>query len=157
MQQGILLRLGKAVNLIDEKNGATVVGIQARLGLVNHATKVLYSARHGADLDKLALGMVGDNVGQRRLARTGRPVQDHTRKHVMLNRGTQPRALTDGLLLAHVLVERIGAHAHRKRRILKGTLTRRSRKKVVHSHPVHQSKTFSPTVYRKYTNYRSLI
>ena len=69
----------------------------------------------------------------------------------MLDGRTQPRALTDGLLLTHVLVERIGAHAHRERRIFKGTLARRGRKKVVHSHPVHQSKTFStnsiPNIY----------
>ena len=90
MQQGVLLRLGKAVNLIDKQNGAAVIGIQARLSLVNHAAQVLHGARHGADLDKLALGMVGDNVGQRRLARTGRPVQNHARQHVVLNRGTQP-------------------------------------------------------------------
>ena len=90
MQQGVLLRLGKAVNLIDKQNGAAVIGIQARLGLVNHAAQVLHGAPHGADLDKLALGMVGDNVGQRRLARTGRPVQNHARQHVVLNRGTQP-------------------------------------------------------------------
>ena len=141
MQQGILLRLGKAVNLIDEKNGTAVVGIQARLGLVNHAAQVLYGARHGADLDKLTLGMVGDNMGQRRLARTGGAVQNHTRQHIVLNRGAQPRALTDGLLLAHILVERIGAHTHRKRGILKRALARRGRKKVVHSHPVHQSKS----------------
>ena len=90
MQQGILLRLREAVNLIDEQDGAAVVRIQACLGLVNHATQVLHSARHGADLDKLALGMVGDNVGQRRLTRTGRPVQNHARKHIVLDRGTQP-------------------------------------------------------------------
>ncbi len=90
MQQGILLRLREAMNLVDEKNGATVIGIQTRLGLVNHAAQVLYGARHSADLDKLTLSMVGDNVGQRRLARTGRPIQNHTRQHVMLNRGTQP-------------------------------------------------------------------
>ena len=88
MQQGILLRLREAMNLVDEQDGATVVGIQARLGLVNHATQVLHGTRDGADLDKLALGMVGDNVGQRRLARTGRPIQNHTRQNVMLNRST---------------------------------------------------------------------
>ena len=135
------------MNLVDKQDGATVVRIQTRLGLVNHAAKILYGARHGADFDKLTLGMVGDNMCQRRLARTGRPVQNHTRQHVVLNCGTQPRALTDGLFLAHILVERIGPHAHRERRILKGTLARRGRKKVVHSHPVHQSKTFSTNQY----------
>ena len=90
MQQGILLRLGKAMNLIDKKNGAAVVRIQARLSLVDHATKILYGARHSADLDKLALSMVGDNMCQRRLARTGRPIQNHTGKHVVFDRGTQP-------------------------------------------------------------------
>ena len=79
MQQGILLRLREAMNLVDEKNGATVIRIQARLCLVNHAAQVLHGARHGADLNKLALGMVSNNVGQRRLARTGWPVQNHTR------------------------------------------------------------------------------
>ena len=79
MQKRILLRLRKTVNLVDEQDGTAVIRIQARLCLVDHATQVLHGARHGADLDKLALGMVGDNVGQRRLARTGRPVQYHTR------------------------------------------------------------------------------
>ena len=125
------------MDLIDKQNGAAVVGVQTGLSLIDYAAQVLHSARHGADLDKLALGMVGDNVGQRRLARASRAVQNHARQHVMLNRGAQPRALTDGLLLAHILVERIGAHTHRKRRIFKGALARRSRKKVVHSHPVH--------------------
>ena len=78
------------MNLIDEQDGAAVVRIQARLGLVNHAAKILYGTRHSADLDKLALGMVGDNVGQRRLTRTGRPVQNHARKHIVLDRSTQP-------------------------------------------------------------------
>ena len=129
------------MNLIDKQDGTAVVRIQASLGLVDHTTKVLYGARHCADLDKLTLSMIGDDMRQRRLARTGRPVQDHARQHVMFNRRTQPRTLTHGLLLAHVLVERIGAHAHRERRILKGTLARRGRKKVVHSHPVHPSKS----------------
>ena len=78
------------MNLVDKQDSATVIRIQTRLGLVDHATQVLHGARHGANLDKLALGMVGDNVGQRRLARTGRPVQNHARKHVVLDRGTQP-------------------------------------------------------------------
>ena len=90
MQQGILLRLRKAMNLVDKQDGATVVRIQTRLCLVDHATQVLHGTRDGADLDKLTLGMVGDNVGQRRLARTGRPVQYHARKHIVLDRGTQP-------------------------------------------------------------------
>ena len=141
MQKRILLRLRKTVNLVDEQDGTAVIRIQARLCLVDHATQVLHGTRDGADLDKLTHGMVGDNMRQRRLARTSRAVQNHARQHVMLNRGAQPRALTDGLLLAHILVERIGAHTHRKRGILKRALARRSRKKVVHSHPVHQSKS----------------
>ena len=79
VQQGILLRLRKTVNLVDKQDGAAVIRIQARLCLVDHATQVLHGARHGADLDKLALGMVGDNVGQRRLARTGGPIQNYAR------------------------------------------------------------------------------
>ena len=78
------------MNLVDKQDGTTVIRIQASLCLVDHATQVLHGTRDGADLDKLALGMVGDNMGQRRLTRTGRPVQNHARKHIVLNRGTQP-------------------------------------------------------------------
>ena len=79
MQKRILLRLRKTVNLVDEQDGTAVIRIQARPCLVDHATQVLHGTRDGADLDKLALGMVGDDMRQRRLARTGGPIQNHAR------------------------------------------------------------------------------
>ena len=118
VQQRILLRAGKPVDLVDEQDGPAVEHHEPVLGLVDLATQVLHRARDRGDLDELAFGVRGDDMGQRGLARSRGTIQDHARQHVVLDGAPQPRTGPHRLFLTHVIVKRAGPHAHRQRRVL---------------------------------------
>ena len=106
------------MDLVDEQDGAVVEHHEAVLCLIDLSAQVLDGARNGGDLHELALGVRGDDMRQRGLARTCGSVQNHTGKHVVLDGGSKPGARAHGLLLTHVIIERRRAHANRKRCVL---------------------------------------
>ena len=132
MEQGILLRARKTVDLVDKEDGLASVGEKPVLGLIDLSTQVLDRSRNGRDLHELALGMGGDDAGEGRFARARRSVEDHAREHVMLDRRTKPRPGADGFGLADVLIERRRPHADRKRGALEGTLAIVVTEQIVH-------------------------
>jgi len=75
-QQRVLLRLGEAVDLVEEQDGGAAVEVAFALGLLHHLPHVLHAGRDGGQLRERAPGGAGDHVGQRRLPDARRPVQD---------------------------------------------------------------------------------
>ena len=58
-QQGILLRLVEAMDLIDEKHRRSTMVVQFSLGLVNGLPDILHPGQHGRDGDESAVGRTG--------------------------------------------------------------------------------------------------
>lgn len=58
-QQGILLRLVEAMDLIDEKHRRSTMVVQFGLGLVDGLPDVLHPGQHGRDGDESAVGRTG--------------------------------------------------------------------------------------------------
>ena len=100
------------MDLVHEEDGPAIELHEAVARLLNLAPQVLHRAGDGGDLDELAPGVLGNDMRERGLARTRRPVENHAREHVVFDRGAQPRPRPHSLILAHVLVEGRGAHAH---------------------------------------------
>ena len=110
-QQGVLLRLGEAMNLVDEQDGAAFVEEASTLGAVNHVTHILHAARHSRQRVERSLQGVGDNLCQRRLADARRSPEDKARHASALYHPTNNAVGANKMLLAYIPVECHGAHA----------------------------------------------
>ena len=132
MEQGILLRARKSMNLIDEQDGATVVCKQAMLRFIDLAAQVFHRTGNCRDLDELASRMFSDDVRKRGLASAGRTVENHAGKNIVLDSATKPGIGSDRLFLPNIFVQRIRAHANGKRRVLERALSLGGRKQSVH-------------------------
>ena len=75
-QKRILLRLVKAMNLIDKDNDALSVHTTA-IRLLHHRADLLDPARHSRERDELRLRTRGDDLRQRCLADAGRSPENH--------------------------------------------------------------------------------
>lgn len=67
-QQGILLRLVEAMDLIDEKHRRSTMVVQFSLGLVDGLPDVLHPGKHGRDGNEPAVGCTGGQTPQGGLA-----------------------------------------------------------------------------------------
>ena len=114
MEQGILLRAGETVYLVDEQNGAPLVGEQTLLGRLDLAAQVGDGSRNRRDLDEGGVRGIGDDVRDGGLARTRRPEEDDRGERIVGNGAPEPGILADGLFLTDHLAERARAHAHGK-------------------------------------------
>ena len=83
------------------------------------AADVVDPRGHRRDLLEGRARPLGDDAGDRRLARAGRAEQDHRRRPVLLDREPKRRAGPEDVLLAHELVERPRSGAHSKWRVLR--------------------------------------
>jgi len=102
-QQHVLLRLVEAVDLIDEQAGPLAVVLQPSSGRIQHVPHVLHARSRRRELDEPPLRLVGDDLGQRRLADARWPVQDHRPEPVGLDEPSQQHPLADDLLLPDVV------------------------------------------------------
>lgn len=75
-QQGILLRLVEAMDLIDKKHRRSTMVVQFCLCLVDGLPDVLHPGKHGRDGDEPAVGRTGGQAPQGGLAHTRRPPED---------------------------------------------------------------------------------
>ena len=75
-QEGILLRLVKAMNLVD-KNDGSLAESPALLRLLHHLADFLNSAGHRTEGDEPGLGGVGDYFCQGSLSHPRRPPENH--------------------------------------------------------------------------------
>src|SRR5699024_6412504 len=119
-QQGVLLGLREAVDLVDEQYGLAADGPQPGARLIDHLADVLDAGEHGGDLDELAVAGLGDDVGERGLAGAGRTPQDHRGRCgagvVGGDQAAQGAAGLERVVLTDHLVEGARPHPHRERR-----------------------------------------
>ena len=104
-QQSVLLGLVEPVYLVDEQGGPVVVEAAPVLGLLHGPAYIGDPGEDGVDGGEVGLGRVGDDVGQRRLAGAGGPVEDQGGELVGLDGPSQEAARTQDVVLAHELVE----------------------------------------------------
>jgi hypothetical protein len=109
-QEGVLLGLVEAVDLIDEEDGA---GAEFRrfFGVDHDLLDLLDAGEHGGELDEAGAGDVGDDAGEGGLADSGRSPEDHRGRVVALDLNAERLAGGEEMLLADVLVEVARAHA----------------------------------------------
>ena len=113
-QEGVLLRLVEAVDLVDEEDGPHAEGARL-LGAGHDLLDLLDAARDGAEGDELRLREVCDHVGEGGLADAGRPPEDHRGDLVALDHRAQELPGPDEVLLPDELLERARPHAARER------------------------------------------
>ncbi len=77
-QEGVLLGLVEAVNLVDEEDGARAVG-GGLLGVDHDLLDLLDAGEDGGELDEGGGGEVGDDLGEGGFADAGRAPEDEAR------------------------------------------------------------------------------
>jgi hypothetical protein len=128
-QQGVLLGLGEAVDLVEEEHGLPAVHAATVAGLLHHPPDVLDTGGDGGQLDEAASGGVRHHVRGGRLAGTGRAPQDHRGRACSalrpLRQAAQRRAGGQQVPLSDQLVDRARTHPHSQRRARTGRGARR--------------------------------
>ncbi|SIM84172.1 Uncharacterised protein [Mycobacteroides abscessus subsp. abscessus] len=118
-QQGILLGLGEAVDLIQEQHGGDAVQVPVIQGLLHHRAHILDPGGDRGQLHELPPGTAGDDVGDGGLAGAGRAPQDHGagsgRAGVLPGEHPQRGAGLQSMGLPHDLLDGARAHPHRQR------------------------------------------
>ena len=109
-QEGVLLGLVEAVDLIDEEDGA---GAEAGglFGVDHDLLDLLDAGEDGGELDEGGAGGFGDNFGEGGLSDSGRTPEDHRGGVVALDLHAQRLARSEQVLLTDKFVECAGAHA----------------------------------------------
>ena len=114
-QQGVLLALVEAVDLVEEEDRARPVRPEPVAGTLEDAAHVVDARRHGRELLEDGARGLGDDPCERRLADAGRAVEDHRRRPVALDREPERRSVGEHVPLADELVERPRPDALRQR------------------------------------------
>ncbi len=104
-EEGVLLRLVEAVDLVDEDDGAAALAPPALLGGAQHLAHLLHPGEDRAHRLEVRLGEAADHEGQGRLARAGRAPEDERAELVLLDRPPEGPAGAEHLLLPEDLVE----------------------------------------------------
>ncbi len=133
VEDGVLLCLVEAVDLVDEEDRPELVAAQSVARSRDHGPDVVDARRHGGDLLEGGTGPLGDDAGDRRLSGARRPEEDHRRRAVVLDGASQRRAGPEHMLLTHEVVERRRPQAHRERGVLGLALARRFGEEVGHA------------------------
>ena len=114
-QEGVLLGLVEAVNLVDEQDRPRVqIGGFGRVG--HHLLDLFNAAHDGRELDEAGLRGFGYDLGQSGFAHSGRAPEDHRAGVVALDLHAQGLAGTDQMLLPHEFFQTAGPHALSERR-----------------------------------------
>jgi hypothetical protein len=116
-EQGVLLPLVVAVDLVDEEHGAAAFVLAAVLRFLQDLPQLLDPREDGAQRLEVGGGDAADDVGQSRLPRAGGAPQDDGGDPVGLDRAAQRRVGAQRFFLAEDLVQRAGAHAIGQRRV----------------------------------------
>ena len=116
-QQGILLRLVEAVDLIDEEDRRARLG-EERLGLgrVDDFADFLHTGADRRESIEFALQTIGDNPGQRGLSHARRTPQNEGRQSAGVHHVPQDASGADQMLLTDVIGQGFGPHSLRKGR-----------------------------------------
>ncbi len=115
-QQRVLLRLVEAVDLVQEEDRPLALCAEPLAGAGEHLADVRHRRLDGRELLERGARRLGDDPRERRLSRAGRPVEDHRRDAILLDREAERAARADDVLLAREVLERGRPQALRKRR-----------------------------------------
>ena len=115
VQDGVLLRLVEAVDLVDEEDRPEAVAAQPVARARDDGADVVDACRDGRDLLERGSRSLRDDPGDRRLPRARRAEEDHRRRTVLLDREPERGAGPEDVLLAHELVEIRRPQPHRER------------------------------------------
>ena len=110
-QEGVLLRLVEAVNLVDEQDRPPPELSPRLLGLGHHRLDLLDARQHGAEGDEVRAGDLRDEAGERRLAGARGAPEDDRLQQVALDRHAQRPARREQVLLPDQFVEAARPHA----------------------------------------------
>ena len=96
------------MDLVDQQQRRPAAGGDFVAGLFEHFADVLHAAGDRAELAEAAVGFLGQQAGERRLAGARRAVEDHRAKPPRLQHPPQQFAFAEEMLLADELGERRG-------------------------------------------------
>ena len=114
-EHDVLLSLVEAMDLIDEQDGP-LIGEPAQLArLFDELAQLRHPAGDGGHSSEPCLRMLRADRRERRLARAGRPPEDHRRQLSCVDRLPQDAALADDVLLPDELVEVARSHPSSER------------------------------------------
>ena len=114
-EQGVLLRLRETMDLVQEEDRAPPVLPEPVTGTLDHLTHVFHAGGYGREPLERPLGGECDDLGQGRLARSGRTPEDRRRQPVLLDEASHRSSGTNEVLLPDDLVEGSGTKARRQR------------------------------------------
>ncbi len=124
-QEGILLGLVEAMDLVEEEDGPLLVEGEAILGLGDRGPN-LDDARHDRrHRREMGTDLAREQAREARLAGPGRSPEQDRCEVAARDRPSERPALTDEVLLADELIERSGAHPGRERLLLGRRLEQR--------------------------------
>ena len=131
-QEGVLLRLVEAMDLVDEEDRAAAA-LPDHPGLLDHAPDVLHAGADGGERPELEAGAAGDDPGEGRLAAAGRPPEDHRGNAVLLDHPAEGLAGAEEVLLSEELLEGARAHPVGERRRLARAAAVRQEEILLHA------------------------
>ena len=102
------------MDLIQEEDGAAAFELEALGGFVHDLADALDAHGRRVLAHELALGVRGNELGERGLASAGRAVQDHARHGTGVEHAPQQLAGAQDVLLAGELSDGARAHACRE-------------------------------------------
>ena len=127
-QEGVLLRLVEAVDLVHEEDGAPPAPGAIGLGLRHHLPDLLHAREHGREGHEARARHLGHEQRQRGLAGARRAPEDHGVEPALLERSAQDLARPDEVALADHLVQRAGPHPVGERPRRRGSRRRGGRR-----------------------------
>jgi hypothetical protein len=130
-QERILLRLIEAMNLVDEHDRPGPI-LPCPLRVSHDLLDLFDPGEHRREFNKLRLGHIGDDFGERSLARTWRAPEDDGASVIALDRNPQRLPRPDQMFLPYIRVQGARTHAigERPRSIVRAAGIRHGLKKA---------------------------
>ena len=114
-EEGVLLGLVEAVDLVDEQHAALAVQGEQLLGGLETGPHLGNPGHHRGQNHELGADRLGEDARQRRLAGPGRPPQQERCQVAARDRASERPRIADEVLLALVLIERARPHPRGER------------------------------------------
>ena len=113
-QEGVLLGLVEAVDLVDEEDRSPARPLELLPGLFDDLPDLLDPGEHRRKGDEVGLRLAGDDLGQGGLAGARRPPEDHGKEAVLLDGLAQQPSLFQDVGLTHIFLEGFRPHPVRQ-------------------------------------------
>jgi hypothetical protein len=134
-QQGILLSLVEAMDLIDKQKSTFAMSETLQAGFFNDGANLLHSSEDGTERDKVRVGLGGDDLSQGSFPSARRRPQNYRGQAILFDRPPQEFSLPQQVRLSNELLEREGSHPLGQWRMKRRYLSRRFLEKI-HDFPL---------------------